>query len=112
MAKLDIAADSDSEGRGFESLRAGQIYRSRISVGGVFNFIGDSNPERVSGVKKTVRWTVFRREVRGGCATRTDDARAKPVSGIIPYFMTFSLYPYTTDTGYYNTFPPWIQYVW
>ena len=24
MAKLDIAADSDSEGRGFESLRAGQ----------------------------------------------------------------------------------------
>ena len=25
VAKLDIAADSDSEGRGFESLRAGQI---------------------------------------------------------------------------------------
>ena len=24
VAKLDIAADSDSEGRGFESLRAGQ----------------------------------------------------------------------------------------
>ena len=25
VAKLDIAADSDSEGRGFESLRAGQL---------------------------------------------------------------------------------------
>lgn len=29
VAKLDIAADSDSEGRGFESLRAGQVNRGR-----------------------------------------------------------------------------------
>ena len=30
----------------------------------------------MSGVKKTVRGTVFSREVRGGYATRTDDAYA------------------------------------
>ena len=29
VAKLDIAADSDSEGRGFESLRAGHVNRGR-----------------------------------------------------------------------------------
>lgn len=30
VAKLDIAADSDSEGRGFESLRADQNYTSEF----------------------------------------------------------------------------------
>ena len=30
VAKLDIAADSDSEGRGFESLRAGQKAQVRL----------------------------------------------------------------------------------
>jgi len=33
----------------------------------------DSNPERVRGVKKTVRGTVFSLEVRSSCAARTDD---------------------------------------
>ena len=28
-----------------------------------YEFLRDSNPERVSGVKKTVLWTVFSREV-------------------------------------------------
>jgi len=37
----------------------------------------------VSGVKKTVRWTVFSREVRSGNAARTDDAR-RSRGGIIP----------------------------
>ena len=37
VAKLDIAADSDSEGRGFESLRAGQSRAStRKSRSGLF----------------------------------------------------------------------------
>ena len=31
MAKLDIAADSDSEGRGFESLRAGHTCGEQIA---------------------------------------------------------------------------------
>ncbi|MBQ6798486.1 MAG: hypothetical protein IJP11_04550, partial [Oscillospiraceae bacterium] len=39
---------------------------------------------RVSGVKKTVRWTVVRREVRSSYAARTDDARLCR-SGIIPH---------------------------
>ncbi len=34
VAKLDIAADSDSEGRGFESLRAGQKTALRTTVRG------------------------------------------------------------------------------
>ena len=41
-------------------------------------FYRDSNPERVSAVKKTVQWTIFRREVRSGCAARTDDANEVP----------------------------------
>ena len=67
MAQPDNAADSDSEDRGFESLRAGQKKHLRGS-GDVFFGIRrrDSNPERVSGVKKTVRGTVFRREGRDG----------------------------------------------
>ena len=40
----------------------------------------DSKPERVSTVKKTVRWTVFRCEVRGGYAARTQAGNA----GCIP----------------------------
>ena len=76
MAKLDIAVDSDSKGRGFESLRAGQKKRV-LTARSVLSFFrsGDSNPERVSAVKKTVLWTVFRCEVRSGYAARTQDAR-------------------------------------
>ena len=38
----------------------------------------DSNPERVSGVKKTVRGTVYRREVRDGyCRIRRRSSRDK-----------------------------------
>ncbi len=33
VAKLDIAADSDSEGRGFESLRAGHKNHSPLAGG-------------------------------------------------------------------------------
>ena len=40
-----------------------------------FSVRGDSNPERVSAVKKTVQWTVFRHEVRRGYAARTQGAR-------------------------------------
>ena len=46
-----------------------------ILVGAIFFVWRDSNPERVSGVKKTVLWTVFSREVRRGYAARTQDAR-------------------------------------
>ena len=35
----------------------------------------DSNPERVSTVKKMLRWSIFRCEVRGGCAARTGSAK-------------------------------------
>ena len=42
--------------------------------------IGDSNPERVRGVKKTVRWTVFSHEVRSGYTARTEYA----CGGFIP----------------------------
>ncbi|MCR5782731.1 MAG: hypothetical protein K6G90_08350 [Clostridia bacterium] len=34
----------------------------------------DSNPERVSRVKKTLRWSVFSGEVRSGCASRDEKA--------------------------------------
>ena len=44
VAQLDNAADSDSEERGFESLRAGQNF--------IYALIRDSNPERAQGVKK------------------------------------------------------------
>ena len=43
-----------------------------------FSFLGngysmrDSNPERVSGVKKMCRWHIFSREVRSSYAARTD----------------------------------------
>ena len=40
VAKLDIAADSDSEGRGFESLRAGQKKNVNLVVGALFPFEG------------------------------------------------------------------------
>ena len=52
-------------------------------VGTLFFVRWDSNPERVSDVKKTVRWTVFSREVRRGCAARTQDAR-RSRCGCIP----------------------------
>ena len=43
VAKLDIAADSDSEGRGFESHRAGQIKMPEnlafMRVSGIFIFL-------------------------------------------------------------------------
>ena len=79
MAQPDNAADSDSEDRGFESLRAGQKKHLRGS-GDVFYGIRrrDSNPERVSGVKKTVRGTVFRREGRDGyCRIKRRSSRSE-----------------------------------
>ena len=48
-----------------------------------FSVWRDSNPERVSTVNKTVRWTVFRGEVRSGYATRKQDARQR-LCGCIP----------------------------
>ena len=75
---MDRASDSGSESWGFESLRACQK-RSSAFAGGLFCYFfsrRDSNPERVSGEKETVRWTVSRREVRSGCAARTADAEA------------------------------------
>lgn len=45
----------------------------------------DSNPERVSDVKKTVRQTVFRREVRGGyCRGAAVDEHARRRSRLSP----------------------------
>ena len=72
IPSLEISLQATA--RGFEShpLR----HKNKLSpFGGSLFFIrGDSNPERVSAVKKTVRWTVFRREVRRSYASRTDDA--------------------------------------
>ena len=39
VAKLDIAVDSDSKGRGFESLRAGQNKKGSHFVGTLFIFV-------------------------------------------------------------------------
>ena len=53
VAKLDIAADSDSEGRGFESLRAGQQKRTFVyqDKGSLFVYpsrrLGISSPHEV-----------------------------------------------------------------
>ena len=55
VAKLDIAADSDSEGRGFESLRAGQK-KSVNLVLGLFFRSRDSNPKRATSVKQNIRF--------------------------------------------------------
>ena len=62
VAQLDNAADSDSEDRGFESLRAGQKRTSSL-WGDVLLARWDSNPERVRDVNKTVLGTVFSLEV-------------------------------------------------
>ena len=48
VAKLDIAADSDSEGRGFESLRAGQKIQFSLLTELYFPFFEEGfEPERV-----------------------------------------------------------------
>ena len=47
VAKLDIAVDSDSKGRGFESLRAGQSENTSHECVGCFCFVlseGEQNP--------------------------------------------------------------------
>ena len=73
-----------SNPRGFESHLLRQNQKCLRQWRGHFLIlVRDSNPERVSGEKKTVRWTVFRREVRSGYAARTDDARHSR-SGIVP----------------------------
>ena len=74
-----------SNPRGFESHLLRQKRKSPCRKTRAFSFLmGDSNPERVSGVQKTVRWTVFSREVRSSYAARTDDAK-RSCSGIIPH---------------------------
>ena len=83
MAQLDNAADSDSEERGFESLRAGQKKQGTDRCLVFLLIKRDSNPERVRSVKKTARWAVFSDEVGGGycCeAAVADDAglRSRP----------------------------------
>lgn len=54
MAQLDNAADSDSEDRGFESLRAGQEISRLTEAGDFFLKRRDSKDERD---RATVRWT-------------------------------------------------------
>jgi len=49
----------------------------------ILKYRRDLNPERVRGVKKTVRWTVFSLEVRRSFAARTDDLQQSCI-GIIP----------------------------
>ena len=79
VAQLDRVLDYESRGQGFESLRARHINASPIRVVRFYFILQrDSNPERVSPVKITVRWTVFRGEVRRGYAARTQDTRRKP----------------------------------
>ena len=52
VAQLDNAADSDSEDRGFESLRADQKKKaSALVVGASFFASRDSNTERAQRVK-------------------------------------------------------------
>ena len=64
VAQLDNAADSDSEDRGFESLRADQN-KKRISPQGLVPFLfflhllQGIRTRRERKRKKTVRWTVF-----------------------------------------------------
>ena len=78
----------EPKGQGFESLAARQK-RSDTSVLLLFlffyKFLRDSNPERVSGVKKTVPWTVFSREVWGGyCRLATVAEHAWRFAACIP----------------------------
>ncbi len=63
VAQLDRVLDYESRGQGFESLRARQNNGYRFCGARYFLCVRrDSKPERVSGVKKTVLWTVFNRE--------------------------------------------------
>ena len=75
--------DSDSVCGGSNPSSPAKITVTSFDVAVIFIW-RDSNPERVSGVKKTVRWTVFRREVRSSYAARTDDAK-RSCRGIIPH---------------------------
>ena len=53
MAQLDNAADSDSEERGFKSLRAGQKKKApTLVVGAILLDRRDSKPERARSVKQ------------------------------------------------------------
>ena len=66
LAQLDRVFGYEPKGQGFESLAARQERSDTSVLLLFFVFIklrGDSNPERVSGVKKTVLWTVFSSKV-------------------------------------------------
>ena len=49
--------------RGSNPLQRAKNGSDTVGIASVLFFSRDSNPERVSGVKKTVRGTVFSREV-------------------------------------------------
>ena len=65
LAQLDRVFGYEPKGQGFESLAARQKRSDTLVLLLFFCYaviLEDSNPERVSGVKKTVRWTVFSEE--------------------------------------------------
>ncbi len=74
VAQLDNAADSDSEERGFKSLRAGQVNQSSCN-GDWFAFFGarDLKDERY---RATVRWTVVTASAQAAAAVRVKSLRA------------------------------------
>ncbi len=74
VAQLDRVFGYEPKGQGFESLLARQNDSNAFALLSFFRINRDSNPERVSDVKKTVLWTVFSREVRSGYDARTEYA--------------------------------------
>ena len=74
VAQLDNAADSDSEERGFKSLRAGQAKQSpKQEIDLLFFGARDLKDERH---RATVRWTVVTASDQAAAAARIKSLRA------------------------------------
>ncbi len=76
VAKLDIAADSDSEGRGFESLRAGHKVQHPLYVGAVLFCFGGIRTLRGSERKKNRPVACFSRRGARRAPTCGESARS------------------------------------
>ena len=77
VAQLDRVLDYESRGQGFESLLAHQIKKSIVRYSFLFYVSSRTRTREGFSVKKTVRWTVFRKKSLSGSESQLALAESK-----------------------------------
>ena len=95
VAQLDRVLDYESRGQGFESLLAHQIKKSIVRYSFLFYVSSRTRTREGFSVKKTVRWTVFRKKSLSDSESQLALAESKGGESLLAHQIKKSIVRYS-----------------